>query len=275
MTKKMSILLILLASKAMAQQGVSETSVKSPEKASKLWSISLSSTLETDSKPTGDVEKSYSNTTSLGFGYKLPNEFKAGLSLILDKDLEGEREQKLRDPSLSLSRALPVFAKYWTSTAKLSTKIPVSEASRKTTGLQTALSASVTFLYDASNIAKGLTIGYSPSIINNFHEYKVTTSGKSNTQRTLSNSLMFDYAFNDSFGIYLGNTYYRNFTYDGNYNDFFSFDQSITYSHEVGASATIGHAIGGSALAVNGKESNVQLFDKNESTYYFTLGFRY
>ncbi len=275
MTNKMSILLILLASSTMAQQGTSTTSVKMPEKASKLWSVRLSSTLETDSKTTSDETKTFSNTTSLGFGYKLPYELSAGLSLVLDKDLEGEREQNLRDPSLSLSRALPVFAKYVTSKAKVSARVPLSESSRKTTGLQTAIATSVTFLYDASNLASGLTIGYGPSLISNFHKYKVTTSGKSNTQRTLSNSLMFDYAFNDSFGIYLDNTYYRNFTYDGNYNDFFSFDQSLTYSHKIGASATIGHAIGGSALAVNGKESNVQLFDKNESTYYFTLGFSY
>lgn len=276
MTNKLSILLILLASTAAAQSGTSTTNVQDVTKSAKKWSLSLSSSLETDALQTDNVDKAYSNSTSLAVGYKLPKDFKLSASFTMDKDLTGLREETFRDPSISLSKKLPNIGKHTTTSGKISTKIPVSESSRKTTSLQTALSVSGMALFDASKyITKGLTIGYSAGLINNFHEFKVTTSGRSNTQRTLTNSLVFDYSINDQLGLYLDNTYYRNYTYDGRSNDYFSFDQSITYSHDIGVSLSLGHAIGGSALAINGRESNVKLFDNNDSTYYFTLAYSY
>lgn len=276
MTKTMSILLILLAANTMAQSNATNTSVQKVTKPSKLWSLSLSSSVETDSLVTDNVEKVYSNSTTFGASYKLPKDFKASLSLTMDKELTGYREEDFRDPSLSLSKSFGKISKYVTASAKASTKIPASETSRKTTSLQTALSTSGTFLYDAGkHVLEGLTIGYSLGVINNFHKYTMSSTGKSNTQRTFTNSLMFDYAINDNFGIYLDNTYYRNYTYKSEYNDFFSFDQSVTYSHDSGASVTLGHAIGGSALAIDGRESNVKLFDREESSYYITLAYSY
>lgn len=276
MTKNKSILLILLASMASAQSGTSTTSVQSVTKPAKSWSLSIATSLETDALQTDNVDKAYSNSTSFGIGYKLPKDFKISASIILDKELTGYREEKFRDPSISLSKKLPNLGKFVTTSAKLGTKIPLSEASKKTTSLQTSLSTSATAVYDASkHITKGLSFAYNAGIINNFHEFKVTTSGKSNTQRTLTNSLVIDYSINDNLGLSFDNTYYRNYTYNGNSNDFFSFDQSITYSHDLGVSVSLGHAIGGSALAINGRESNVKLFDNNDSTYYFTLAYSY
>lgn len=280
MRRTTSKLLILLAASGplMAQSitstsSVSETGAKT---ASKKYTIGLSSTVETDTKSTDDELKYSANTTSLSGSYKFDDLNSVSASLVLDKELDGLREQKVRDPRISFKRRMPSIGKYITTSAAAGFSLPFSESSRKTTGLKTGLSLSGTLVYDATkHILPKLSVVYVPGVKANFHEYKISTTGSSNTQYTLSNALVFAYSISDKIALSLSNAYYRNFTYAGNYNDGFSFDQSLTFVLPQSFSATIGHAIGGTALAVNGTESNVQIFDEDLSTYYVSLGFSY
>lgn len=252
---------------------LSETGAKMT---SKKYTIGISSSIGTDTKKSGNVEKDISNTTSLSYSYRFESGLKARASLTLDKDLKNDREQSLRDPSLSLTSKLPRLGKYISTSAKAALKVPLSESSRKTTGLNTALSLSSTLVYDATkHLLKKLTLIYIPSVRLNFHKYKFATTGASNTQYTLANTLVAAYGISDELSLSIVGSYYRNTTYLGNYNDGFSFDQSLSYTLAKGFSASVGHAIGGSALAVNGKESNIQLFDADLSSYYVSLDFSY
>ena len=263
-----------LASTTSTAVNQSGTSVKKDQKEEKP-TFSFGVSVETDGTRTNNVDKPLNSSLSFGMGLKLDHGIKSSLSVIMDKDLKNERTQSVRDPKISLSKSLGKLGSISTS-GKLSFSLPMSDSSRKTTSLQTTLGSSVSFVLDASKyITKGLTFVYVPFASMNLHEFETQSSGTINKQYTVGNSLVASYSFTDELSLSLANTYLRNFDYTGHTTDIFSFDQSITYVLPKGFDLTAGHAIGGSALAINGQESNVQLFDKDLATYYISLGFSY
>jgi len=277
-----TLLILLMTSPAALAASVSatSTSVKKLDNSAGLSldnvGISLSNTFATDIKTPNAANKSMVNTTALTISYKLDSTTKLTLSTIYDKDLENDREGLIRDPKIGLSKSFGKLNKYLSAAASTSAKIPLSKSSRITTSLQTGLSLAGSLTYDASeHILRDLSITYAPAAIVNFHKYRVTTAGSSNTQYTLSNTLAFNYGLTDIVSLSASGTYYRNFDYTGHTKDFFGIEQTASFVLPQNFSLSVGHATGGSALAVNGRESNVTLFDRNLSSYFLNIGFSY
>lgn len=279
-TSTLLILLIMSPATMAASVSATGTSVKSLDKSAGLSldnvGISLSNTFATDTKTLSDSGKSMSNTSVLSLSYKLSETMKLSLVNIYDKDLENDREGLIRDPKIGISKSFGKLNRYVSASLSATGKIPLSKSSRISTSLQTSLGLGGSIVYDSSqHILKNLSLIYSPGAIVNFHEYRVTTSGSSNTQYTLSNSLTLNYGITDYMSAAASGTYYRNFDYTGHTKDFFSIEQSLSFVLPQNFSLTVGHSAGGSALAINGRESNVQLFDKDLSSYFLNISFSY
>ena len=275
------ILLILLALSASPLASENQTTAELSDKKSQngplSFRFSLGSYIESSMhKLSDEVNGSLSNTTAMGLSFSHENGVKVGISLALDKDLRNDREENLRDIGVSVSKKLHTFSKTLSLSGILGTSIPSSENSQKGSSKLSSIRLTPVFSYDASyDVLENLSIIYRPSFAKQFHEFKTTTSGSSNTSYSASNRLIFAYSFNDKWSMAFDNNYIRSWKYNGQYNDLFSFDQSLSYSISDNFSTSIGHAIGGSALAVNGQESDVRLFDSEASAVYFGIDFAY
>lgn len=109
----------------------------------------------------------------------------------------------------------------------------------------------------------------------NFHEFKTSLTGKSNTQYSLSQSAAFSYNVADLFGISLTGAYARSFTYNGNSKDFYSLGQSISFAPTDATEIVVGHSIGGNPLSANGIDSDIEIFNSRDSSVYAGFSFTY
>jgi hypothetical protein len=164
----------------------------------------------------------------------------------------------------------------FTLSLRSSLALPFSDRSKKETNLRTAVSLSPVAVYSVDpNYIPGLILIFRPGVRVYSHEFKVDTSGRSNTSYSMNARFIISYSIIDNLSISFDNIYARAWTYDSNYNDQFSFDQSLSYSFMKGFSVYAGHAIGGSALDVNGQDSNLKAFDSRESEVYTGISYRF
>ena len=268
--------LLLLADQALA--ATSNTSVQDLDNktpgVSKKVSVALSSTMSTNTR--SNVENQASNSQALSLSYKLPHGIKSSLYISGNQDLRNDREYTLSDTSLKFSKSFGSLSRDMSVSGAATAYAPTSELSYKTRGMTTALKLSGTLIYDGSReLLKNLTLVYIPTVRVNLFKYKVATNGASNTLFQATNTLVVSYSINKKLGLSLANTYIRNWTHEGTTNDIFSFDQSLTYSVLKNVSATVGHSVAGSALAANGKDSGLAIYDEDLSSYYLSLGYTY
>ncbi|MCP4914019.1 MAG: hypothetical protein GY909_12985 [Oligoflexia bacterium] len=278
--KKIAILSILLGFSNLAQASTNQTAGQvdnsSAKKAPKAWKVGLGSTFESNLQRTDSTDYSLTNTTYGSLKFTTEGGTSISTSVAIDKDLQGDREQNLRDSTLSLGRSLQKFNDETSLSGSLAFTIPLSDSSRESTGLKTAVRLRPALSYDASkSITEGLSITYLPSVKAYFHDYETKASGGSNTQYAVANRLVIGYSITDSLGLSLDNTYLRTWTYSGVSKDIYSLYQSLGYDVNENFALTVGHAIGGSVLAVNGQEQDIDLFDSENSTIYFDLSFSY
>jgi hypothetical protein len=271
------ILSVFLATPSFAKKrtSVKKLNKKKAKTVPKIYSFNVSATVDTDTKRFGDQEKGYNSTFAFTTSLKLNYGINLWTSLVFDKQLSDYREDSWRDLAFGLSRGLGQWQDINFGLG-LSSTIPFSERSREVTGLRTNLGISPSATYqNKDTLVIPFSISYRPSLKFYFHEYNTQTSGTSNIQRSASNRLIIGFQLSDSWSLSLDNSYIRGWTYDGNAKDSFSFDQSISYSIDKIWSVSAGHALGGSALHINGNESDVRLYDTDNSSFYIGLNFSY
>jgi hypothetical protein len=251
-------------------QVIDENAVK------KNYTINLSSFLTTNLfEFQNRDDKAFANISSLSTIYNLQNGYRISSSISFIKDFTSERKTLLRDSSIRVIHSFGEIFERVTLAGTGSIRLPLSKASHTTAGLITGFTATPTFIIKVSDLVPGLGLFYTPSLTYNVHEYKVASTGASNSQYVANNNLTLGYSFLEKFYLQISNSYGRSWSYAGNTNDSFGFDQSVLWSAGSGFTLLAGHNIGGSALAVNGQDSNLQLFGSRESTFYGGVVYTY
>lgn len=218
-------------------------------------------------------DKRYSNTTFL-FPRINMNDYLIGMFLIHQKELSDLREEKLLDPRIIVMHPTFNWGNGFLYRTAFQLFLPLGEDSRDLTDLYAGFRVEPRFIYIPQQI-KGLTFIYRPNATVNFHEFELRRDGLSNTQYGLTQRLTIDYNIWKNLSITFDNIYSRGITYQGNSNDNFSFDQSISYFFPSGFNVALGHSIGGNVLSENGIDYDIRLFDENDSTVYTSFGFSY
>lgn len=239
-------------------------------------STSLDLTYNTDNKTFDQKNKSSNIDFTLNPAYPLSKLDRLSLVVSANKDLKDQRNLTYADSYLGHSRD---FYKNTDLGLKINglTRIyhPTSEESQKNKTLKTKLYFAPQIAIDLSKKASiPVNITYRPYYQQSFHKYKVAYDGTSNIQTSISHRLILDLSIGEMFAITLDNIYGRSFTYYGNSKDSFNLDQSLQYSLNEKLNFAIGHNNSGNALKANGKDSNVELFNKNNSTFYFNTSIR-
>jgi hypothetical protein len=187
------------------------------------------------------------------------------------QDLKGERKFTLGDAVWIHSLRLNKELRSTNYTLSDFITIPLSEDSQKNTELYTRIGAGPGVSTDLSKYIRGLVLSYSISGSILFHKYETAaTKGTSNSHYTLGNKFIIAYSLTERLSLGLDNRYSRSYTYQGNTKDNFIFDQSISYSASKNVGLSIGHNNKGNALAINGADSNVDIYNERTSTVYFT-----
>ncbi len=263
-----STLLVVSSGSLWAQTSVKKVDTKNADSEIETkFSGVLNSYLNSGFEKFNSVDSQVSTDLELVLRLKV-NEITYGLDSSASKDLSGERTFGINNSAFSAGASLYKPNDDFSISGKLSITIPLSEKSTDYQYLTTALGLSTTFMLKASD---SVTLTYLPKGTLNFHEYKTALDTTSNYHYTLAHTLNMDYAISDSFTLSLLGKYTRLTTYSGNSKDNYKFEQSIAYDFEPYTIA-LGHTLGGSPLAANGVETEIKLYDANDSTIYAQFG---
>jgi hypothetical protein len=274
-----STLLILLLSQSASsanEASANTTSVENVDNMATILSprLSLSSTLVSNRR---DIDKDpdavFYNSTSLGLSLKSNKTYRWAFGASFNKNLTGERKLDWGDGSVSVSRGITRPNEFWNVSGKLSTIIPLAKSTKAYAELNSLIKVQPVVSWNASQIgADGLSLAYIPSFTTYFHEHETNVNGSSNNQFKFNHTLSTDYSFTDKLSINFTAIYNRAWTYGGLRKDGFAFDQSVSLSITSKLWTSLGHSIGGSALGPSGKNNNIQFYDENLSTWYFSAG---
>ncbi len=189
------------------------------------------------------------------------------------KDTLREREYEAQDGSIRWSNTLSKY-KNLSIGASASTILPISEKSRTDNFLYTRFSTGPSFSLKGNGVIglDLLQLSYSPIVAKSFHQYTTSRTGASNNEYSFIQQSSLLMQMNSHLSLSLFGSYTRHWTYERNTKDAFLFDQSLTWSINSNFSLTLGHNNQGNALAANGVDSGVDIYDINSSTIYTTLG---
>ena len=271
MTNKMSLHVFMLTLPILFVGQASAAGAK----VIKPWSVSLGAALNTSLHKNTDLDKQLSSDFSIGPSYKFSNGIRIGTSLSGSKDLLNERKWTWNNSYLSISKSLADLSGVKISGIAL-VYIPLSEYSKEYQKLRTGVMVAPSFSYNLSSIGlERISLKYVPALTRYFHKYTTSLTGGSNTQYSLSNRLGMNLTISDAAYFSVNGSYARSFTYLGNEKDSYSFSSALGYSPTPKSSVEIGHVNGGSPLAANGKEIEVEVFNNRDSSVYMSFGYQY
>lgn len=264
-----STFILISTSSAVLAAGSSTTTTT---KASSNWSLNLSNSFNSSLHSSSDEDHAFDTDIAIQPVYSLSNGAILTAYISGNKDLKGERLFSWNDVVLGISKTM-VKQGDFSMSGKISSYIPLSESSKDDRKLQTGFAIGPSFSYGfADQGMENLSMLYSPSIRLNFYEFETSLKGRSNTQYSLRNTLGFSYSMTESLDFSLTGRYARNFTYNGNQKDSYELSQELGMTLTPETSLAIGHITGGSPLAPNGENTDIDIFDSRESTIYISFG---
>jgi hypothetical protein len=231
--------------------------------------ISLGSSISTSLHKFDDNRKRTSSNFDVRPSFVLDKGLKISTSINVTKNLENQRELTLNDSYLALSKGLYKFNNGIALSASLALGIPLSKYSRENATLKSSIKLSPRMSYSYKKLNTGVGVSYTQ----NFHASEVTLDGNSNSQSSYTTYGDIGFSFSDQFSIGASAAYTKSYTYKRNERDSYSIEQNISYSPTSELSFSLGHAIGGNVLSVNGRDSNIEIFDPENSSVY--LGVRF
>lgn len=196
-------------------------------------------------------------------------------TLWANQDFQNDKDFLIRDSLLLVTKPLGKVTENISFTARGGLTLPLSKNSNEFAGLITGLRFNPIISMNASGLVEGLSVIYRPSFIYNIHQYEQRVDGDSNYQYSINQRVTFLYPIVENLYLALDNTYIRSYSYQGSQVDFFSFDQSLSTNVTKSLNLFFGHNIGGNALAINGQESDVRIYDIEDSSYYIGISYQF
>jgi len=211
-------------------------------------------------------ERSTQEILNIAPNYKMSERWSVGaLGTIYRDDSNGEDghgQSGVGNTLVSTSYSNPIAAKtVWKNT--LSGTLPTDAQLREKTTYQGAVRVSSTLIF--SSLWNGSSFVYSFSLNRNFHELNRTSTGGINVRETVGNTAEYSLPIYQKLGAQSSFNYTLGQTYQDDMLTKFSFDLNLTYDFAKNFSAAIGTSNEGNALGYNGRDSNIEFFNKNTS----------
>lgn len=172
-------------------------------------------------------------------------------------------------------KAIPMggYRDYDTSLSYSATAVaPVSKISTKKDQLQTSLSGKIAWSLgpkeDGVSLLTSLTAG------RNFHSYEEDINGNVLNQYSSNQQIKLGYSFG-SWSVSADFIHKSRWTYKGNVKSAFELTEEIEYGINKNYAVAIGHTNAGSVLKPNGTDTNIDIYNENNSVIYGTLTLSY
>lgn len=193
--------------------------------------------------------------------YTINSNFAFSAKAIVTKQNSGAKDTTYSNTTLGLAVAGVQFNEQFRSIHSVSGVIPTSKDNRQTDRLNGALAIKNGIAFDYSIIS----LKYSFTVSQNFHEYNFNAEGDANIQYRLAQALELSLAVTDQFYITAAGIYREGRTYGGFARSAFGIDADLNYDLTKNVSINLGTSNEGSAFKSNGVDSNISAYDENSS----------
>ncbi len=232
--------------------------------------IQFGTSISTSLHEMDDYRKRTSSNFDIRPVIKLENGLRISSSLSFTKDLENERELTLNDSYLAFSKGIS-FDNGMNLGTSVAIGLPISEYSRYESTLESSIKITPNLNYSYKKFNAGLGLSFTQ----NKHASEVSASGSSNSQTIYTTFGDVGLSFSDQISVSASASYTKSYTYQKNERDSYSIEQSLSYSPNAAFGLSIGHAIGGNVLSVNGRDSNIEIFNSDASSVFMSVRYIY
>jgi hypothetical protein len=231
------------------------------KKISATYDLSTSSNL----KPSGSDEFEQEISFSLSPIYKVKENLNLSSSLALSHSLTGFRDTTVNNVPVTLKKTIevtPALRNGVSATAIL----PTNENSREIDSFNAAASLGVDVTQSTSINKTPTSINALVSALKNSHSYTRTALGKANLSERVRFQLSLAAEVKPKVSLSLMGQYNAGRTYDQALRTSFVLQETLTLTTSKSTSIYLAHSNEGNALSANGTDSNINIYDKNNST---------
>lgn len=261
---------LFLASQAFANASVtsSTTVIQQPKKEGRSWSgfanVSRSSSLYDFQ----DGNRRDGVDVMARLNFKLSDKLSLRAQGGYSQDLKYPETSDFSDTSLSLQTAPAEMGSYVLLGYKLGMGIPTSKDSHTRQNLLGSVSTGMNIIVNPDRLITGLEIAGGIGFGKNFHQYETALDGRVNTSYSSTQSLSLSYSFESGLSLSADFMHRNTWSYQDVMRDSFEMSQELGYQISQTLAVAAGHSNSGSTLKPNGSDSNVQVFDDNNSVVY-------
>jgi hypothetical protein len=271
--KKFHVLTSLIGAFAIASSAMAEGASAQTKAFGLNISMSVNSTLhEAD-----DANRSTYAQLLLAPTYAISKDWVASAFWTIDQELNHDRLVTPNDLLTSIRYGTPVKNDYASLSALLSANLPVSKRSRERDSLIVGMGAAARVGYDLARAKVPLGGMYQLGVGRNFHEYTVSTTGKSNSKYTVKNRLVVSLALLDRERLQVATdlAFSNNWSYLGEMTSSFSIGEELTYKVTPTLALATGIGNSGNMLKANGADSNFAVFNGETSEVYVSVSYTF
>lgn len=224
----------------------------------------------TDFKGWDDERKTSGSQVFLRPRFRINNQYTALLNASFEKGMSQGYQERLGDIRVGVVKRPAIYGKLLVIPNMIAT-LPTSEMSKRNQDLIMGLEINPNMVYQQSSL---LSFFFTPRLRKNFHEYTTTRDDKVNTEYSLTAIGGFLYALTDRFSLQPALIYVQNRSYQGTDRDpNYLVALEGRYQINKNSYALLGTTNGGSIYgAEQGPDSQIEIFDKNTSSFYANYG---
>jgi len=252
------------------QAAINQTTVsvkKTDAKNTKSFSQTLDLQASTNLRSDENEKKSVDSTIWYFLRYKISSEYSARLWVDIRKNLSTDYESDLMDTKISISKKSYEITDKLKFSPSTTVIFPTSEQSKRNEELIVGFEINPSFGY---KITKDLSFTYLPRFVKNFHEYETSRTAATNTEYKSIQFYVLTYAITDKWSFESTLIYANTWSYSGRRRDpGYVTVLEVGYDMSKEISFATGFETGGSHVNVeNGKDQNIELFDKDIASVY-------
>lgn len=256
---------------ANAQNSISTSNVTLAKPKKKL-NVNLD--LSADSNLREQADPDYSANLSLGISpsYKILPKVSLQTTLSLQQKLYADQESSISNTTFTISRDAIAISDNQLLYISASGILPSNKKDREENSFKGAGAISLGVMHKCQIYKKSCSIGYTLSYLQNFHEFERTNIGEANLENRVRHIISYSQDINAKLSLGVTSYYQTGWAYQNALKTSFLLSEELSYSASPTSQIFLNHTNNGDALAHNGVDSNLSVYDTGGSS--FSTGLR-
>lgn len=232
------------------------------------WNFLNDFTIDSNSQAVDAVDNTSGLTYTTGFRYSLTPKRNLWVFGRLAKRFTGEERFDMLDTIVRIEQVLGQKVLGMGTRLQLNAILPTNDFIREQTSFVGATTGQVRF---TKALPYNLFFIWNNNLRWNFHDYRVSELGIPNIQANASTLGILSYAVSPRIQSSLGLGWSVAKSYSNVFRDFYTIDINTSYVFTKEWSVLGGWTTAGSPFTADGRNSNINLFDERDTTFYLSL----